>query len=294
LPVGLFLFVPRNVEIIISKTTMKGSVNKEKNWRRLVHQLIFEADTPSGKLFDVVLLVLIIISVIIVLLDSVIPLHQKYGAQLLLIEWFITILFTIEYLLRIITTTKTRNYIFSFYGIVDLLAILPTYLSLILVGSHFLAILRILRLMRIFRILKLARYIGASRYLVIALKESRHKIAVFLWVVMLIVIIMGSLMYLIEGPERGFTSIPRSIYWAIVTLTTVGYGDIAPSTILGQALASIIMITGYAIIAVPTGLVTAEIIKIGNKKTNTQVCCNCNEDNHDDDASYCKSCGTEL
>ena len=268
--------------------------HKYNNWHKKLHDIIFEADTNAGKAFDIVLLVLIIISVVIVLFDSVIHIHNKYGGILLLMEWIITILFSIEYILRIITTKKKKTYVLSFYGIIDFLAIVPTYLSLFLMGSHYLAILRILRLMRIFRVLKLARYISASQYLVISLRHSRHKIAVFLWVVGLIVVIMGSLMYLIEGPENGFSSIPRSIYWAIVTLTTVGYGDIAPSTFLGQVVASFIMITGYAIIAVPTGIVTAEIIKQGSKNLNTQVCSNCNAENHDDDAKYCKYCGTKL
>jgi voltage-gated potassium channel len=268
--------------------------NQSNQTLRRLHDVIFEADTKAGKVFDIVLLLLILLSVIIVLLDSVIDIHKEYGMLLLKAEWVITIMFTIEYFLRILTTKKRFTYIFSFYGIVDFLAILPTYLSLFLVGYHYLAILRILRLMRIFRVLKLARYTSASRFLIVSLRQSRHKITVFLWVVGLIVVIMGSLMYLIEGPENGFSSIPRGIYWAIVTLTTVGYGDIAPTTFMGQVLASLIMITGYAIIAVPTGLVTAEIIKLGSKNTNTQVCSNCNAENHDDDAKYCKYCGTEL
>jgi len=265
-----------------------------KSWKRKLHQVIYESDTRTGKVFEIILLAMIILSVIVVLLDSVISIHNRYGDLLLLLEWIITVIFTIEYILRIISTVRARSYIFSFYGIVDFLAILPTYLSLILVGSHYLAILRIMRLLRIFRILKLARYIGASRYLIISLNHSRHKIAVFLWVVFLIVIIMGSLMYLIEGPENGFTSIPRSVYWSIVTLTTVGYGDIAPSTVMGQALASLIMIIGYSIIAVPTGLVTAEIIKLSSKELSTKSCCCCNNENHDSDAKFCKYCGTEL
>jgi len=274
--------------------TPKENSKQNNQWKKNLHEIIFEADTKAGKLFDIILMIMIIISVAVVLLDSVIPIHMKYGDLLLLLEWGITVVFSIEYLLRIVSTKKVKNYIFSFYGSIDFLAILPTYLSLILVGSHYLAILRILRLMRIFRVLKLARYIGASRYLILSIKESRHKIAVFLWVVTLIVVIMGSLMYLIEGPENGFSSIPRSIYWAIVTLTTVGYGDIAPSTFMGQTLASIIMVTGYSIIAVPTGMVTAELIKLGSKKLNTQVCSYCNKGNHEDDAKFCKYCGTEL
>ncbi len=262
------------------------------NFRNRLHEVIFEADTPSGKLFDVLLLVFIVLSVIAVLLDSVKPIHDRYGDLLLVAEWIFTILFTAEYLLRIISASRPRAYILSFYGIIDLLAILPTYLSLVLAGSQYLLVIRILRLLRVFRVLKLARYVGASRVLAIALRNSRHKIIVFLEVVLTLVVIMGSLMYLIEGEAHGFSSIPRSIYWAIVTLTTVGYGDIAPETVAGQFLASIIMIIGYAIIAVPTGIISIEMARA--TQTNTQVCRNCHCDNHDDDARYCKVCGEPL
>jgi voltage-gated potassium channel len=196
--------------------------------------------------------------------------------------------------LRIILTKKSSTYIFSFYGIIDLLAIIPTYLSIIVAGPHFLLVIRILRLLRVFRVLKLARFVKASAVLVLALKNSRHKIIVFLEVILTLVTIMGSLMYLIEGPENGFTSIPRSIYWAIVTITTVGYGDIAPNTVLGQSLASMLMIIGYAIIAVPTGIMSVEIARAGTGNTNTQVCNNCNCSDHADDAKFCKICGEKL
>jgi len=272
----------------------KNDIKPIQGWRLKLHDIIFEADTSAGKAFDVALLIFILASVIIVMLDSVKSINVKIGEFLLIAEWFFTILFTIEYILRIITTGKPSKYIFSFFGVIDFLAVIPTYLSLILVGSHYLVVIRVLRLLRIFRVLKLVRFIGASNYLMISLKESRHKIGVFLGAVFTIVVIMGSLMYLIEGPETGFTSIPRSIYWAIVTLTTVGYGDIAPGTVFGQAIASMIMILGYSIIAVPTGILTVEMTKVKKQITNTQVCSNCNLGNHDDDAVYCKNCGTKL
>jgi len=270
--------------------------NKKSNLRENLREIIFEADTPAGKAFDVALLILISLSVFAVMLDSVPSIHQNWGAVLLFFEWGFTIVFTIEYLLRIYTAHKSLKYIFSFFGIIDLLAILPTYISLILAGSRYLIVIRILRLLRIFRILKLARFMKASEVLKTSLKESRHKIIVFLEVVLTSVVVMGSFMYLIEGPENGFTSIPRAIYWAIVTLTTVGYGDIAPSTTLGQSLAACIMILGYAIIAVPTGIITVEMSKVSSrqKKQIYSFCKKCNKQMHDEDAAYCKYCGSKL
>lgn len=230
------------------------------------------------------------------MLDSVESLNAKFGSFFYVVEWGLTILFTIEYILRIITVKKPSTYIFSFYGIIDFLAIVPTYLSLFLVGSQYLIIIRILRLLRVFRVLKLVRYVGAADTLRKAIHNSRGKIIVFIEVVLVLVVVVGSLMYIIEGPENGFTSIPKSIYWAIVTITTVGYGDVAPNTVLGQTLASILMITGYAIIAVPTGIITTEMGRIKNVQTrlNTQVCKNCNHHLHDDDASFCKKCGEPI
>ncbi len=267
----------------------------QKKLKQSIHEIIFEADTPMGKLFDIVLLVAIILSVVIVILDSVAPLNEKYGLFFLSVEWVLTILFTVEYVLRIYSVKKPSKYIFSFYGIIDFLAILPTYLSLFVVGSHFLMIIRILRLMRVFRVLKLARYVNAAKSLRVAFNNSKAKIVVFLEFVIALVVIMGSIMYLVEGPENGFTNIPVSIYWAIVTVTTVGYGDIAPHTVFGQALASLLMIVGYAIIAVPTGIISGEIIMGSNKKKqSTQVCQNCLFEDHDFDAKYCKKCGEEL
>jgi len=269
-----------------------NSSNDYHKWRSKINEIIFEADTPDGKAFDVALFVLIVISVIVVLIDSVSFIHIRYGVSLLYAEWFFTILFSIEYILRIISTKYPSKYIFSFYGIIDLLAILPTYLSLVIVGSQYMIVIRMLRLLRVFRVLKLARYVGASAVLMIALKNSRHKIVVFLEVVLTIVVIVGSLMYLIEGPENGFNSIPQGIYWAIVTLTTVGYGDIAPQTVFGQTIASVVMIIGYAIIAVPTGIISVEMAKAGSG--NTQVCHNCHYSYHDDNAKFCKECGESL
>jgi len=270
---------------------------KKQSLRENMHQIIFEADTPMGKLFDVLLLVFIMLSVLVVLLDSVPNIHNASPGFFYELEWFFTIAFTIEYALRIYTVKRPfRNYVFSFYGIIDLLAILPTYLSIIIVGSQYLMVIRIFRMIRVFRILKLGRFIGAGELLQQSFYASRHKIAVFLEIVLTLVLIMGSLMYLIEGPESGFTSIPRGIYWAIVTLTTVGYGDIAPVTVIGQFIASVVMILGYAIIAVPTGILSVEMQKAEKRKQNlnTQVCSNCYHNQHDDDAVYCKHCGTKL
>lgn len=268
---------------------------EERSLKQTIHEIIFEAETPSGKFFDIILMIAIILSVIIVLLDSVPSLNQTYGSFFFITEWILTILFTIEYALRIYTVNKSSKYIFSFYGIIDLLAILPTYLSLFFAGSQFLMIIRILRLMRVFRVLKLGRYVRAAKSLSAALRSSRAKIIVFLEVLIAIVVIVGSIMYLVEGPENGFTSIPISIYWAVVTITTVGYGDIAPHTVMGQSIASLLMIIGYAIIAVPTGIISSELVISSKKNTqSTQVCQNCMFDDHDQDAEYCKKCGEKL
>jgi voltage-gated potassium channel len=228
------------------------------------------------------------------MVDSVNHINRDYGEMLFYAEWFFTLLFSVEYILRIYSIGHPTKYIFSFYGIVDFISILPTYLSLIFVGSHYLITFRLLRMLRIFRVLKFAQYLGEANNLAHALRASKRKIFVFLFTVLIIVVIVGSLMYVIEGEENGFTSIPRSIYWAIVTLTTVGYGDISPQTPLGQILASLIMIVGYGIIAVPTGIVTAEYSKISFTKVSTQACPNCSAEGHDPDAEYCKYCGAKL
>ncbi|MFI1773238.1 ion transporter [Thalassobellus citreus] len=269
---------------------------QNKGWKTKLHEIIYEADTPKGKLFDVVLLIAILASILLVMLESVASIDNKYHDILNISEWVITILFSIEYIARIITVKKPIKYIFSFYGIIDFLSTIPKYISLLVGGLHALAALRALRLLRVFRILKLARYLGASNNLVAAIKASRVKISVFLFAVVIISIILGTIMYLIEGEENGFTNIPKSVYWCIVTLTTVGYGDIAPQTPLGQFIASIVMILGYGIIAVPTGIVTSEFTKLGSEKpeTNTQSCRNCSSENHKDDATFCDHCGHKL
>lgn len=265
-------------------------------WKSELHDIIYEADTPKGKIFDILLIITIIISIILVMLESVESIDRKYHDLLNISEWVITILFTIEYFARIICIKRPSTYIFSFYGIIDFLATIPKYLSIFLVGSHALVALRALRLLRVFRILKLARYLGASIGLLTALKASRIKISVFLFSVIVLTIILGTIMYLVEGPANGFTSIPRSMYWAIVTLTTVGYGDIAPHTPFGQFIASLVMILGYGIIAVPTGIVTSEMTRVDSKKTtiNTQHCSNCSAENHLDASKYCHKCGEKL
>lgn len=269
---------------------------KGNRWRIRWYKIIFQTDTQAGKIFDEILLVSILISVFIVFLDSVHVLNLRYGTYFLYAEWFFTILFTFEYLLRIITIRRPKTrYIFSFYGVIDFLAILPTYISIFVAGSQYLIVIRILRLLRIFRILKLTRYVGAGRELAQSLRNSGHKIFVFLWTVLTIVVIMGSLMYLIEGPENGFKNIPESIYWAIVTLTTVGYGDISPGTVVGKMIASIIMIIGYSIIAVPTGIISVEISRAKRMSDEkTEECPYCHNLEHDKDARYCKKCGRKL
>jgi len=264
------------------------------NWKVRLHVIIFGTDTPVGRAFDVILLCLILLSILVVMLESVVEIEQTYGNIIRIAEWTFTIIFTLEYILRIITTNRPRKYIFSFFGIIDFLAVIPTYLTIILAGSQYLLVVRAIRLLRVFRILKLGRYLGGGKQIADALIASREKIVVFIGVLVTLVTIMGTLMYLVESPDDGFTSIPRSIYWAIVTLTTVGYGDISPQTILGQIIASIVMIMGYSIIAVPTGIVTSELVKGPKKKVGTITCSNCNQKGHDVDADFCKYCGTEL
>ncbi len=262
--------------------------------RSRLHEIIFEADTPAGKLFDVLLIASIVASVVLVLLDSVGHIRQAYGNLLYIGEWVFTILFTIEYGLRLYSVGRPLSYATSFFGVVDLLAVVPTYLSILIPGSQYFMVIRILRVLRIFRVLKLVQYVGEARLLMQALRASRRKITVFLFVVLTLVVIFGSLMYIIEDPQSGFTSIPQSIYWAIVTLTTVGYGDISPQTGLGQTLAALIMIIGYAIIAVPTGIVTAELAQAYKKTISTQACPQCSAEGHDPDAVHCKYCGATL
>lgn len=267
----------------------------DNKFKSEVRRIIFEADTPLGKLFDLLLFIIIIFSVVIVMLNSVESINYKWGDVFLDLEWIITAIFTIEYILRIYSARKPLSYVFSFYGIIDFLSIIPTYLSIIITGTHFLLVIRLLRLLRIFRVFKLARYVNASNTLLVALKSSKRKIIVFLEAVLIIVVITGSLMYLVEGPETGFSSIPKSIYWSIVTITTVGYGDIAPQTVLGQTIASILMIIGFAIIAVPTSIIGGEIIKSElSTSSKKKMCHSCNKPNTQPDVKYCGFCGKVL
>lgn len=259
-----------------------------------LHEIIFEADTRAGKWFDVILIVSIVSSVLVVMLDSMAVFKARYGFYLYGLEWGFTLLFTVEYILRLSCVKKPMRYAGSFLGVVDLLAIIPTYVSLLVPGSQYLIVIRVLRVLRVFRVFKLVTYIGEASILIQALQASRRKITIFLMTILTLVIIFGSLMYLIEGPENGFTSIPRGVYWAIVTMTTVGYGDISPKTNPGQVLASVIMILGYAIIAVPTGIVTAELTLAGQEKVSTQACPVCMAYGHDTDAVFCKFCSERL
>jgi len=263
-------------------------------WRKQLYVIIFQADTPEGRLFDLILLFSIIISVIIVMLESVGSLKAEYGTTLRILEWTFTGLFTLEYIARVISLNKPRHYILSFYGLIDLFAVLPTYLSLLFVGTQALAVIRIFRLLRVFRILKLVRFLGEANHLFRAVRASLPKITVFLITVICVVAIMGTAMYIIEGPEHGFTSIPVSIYWTVVTITTVGYGDIAPQTPLGQVMATCLMIMGYGLIAVPTGIVTEQLYRGSQKEVSTKVCPNCTREGHTPDAQFCKFCGHQL
>ena len=263
-------------------------------WRIRLYDIIFEADTAAGKLFDVGLLVAILLSVLAVMLESVAAVRSDHGPLLRTCEWGFTILFTIEYGLRLICVPRAWRYARSFFGVVDLLAILPTYLSLLIPGAQSLLVIRALRLLRIFRVFKLARFLGEATLLSEALRSSRHKVTVFIGTVFILVTILGSAMYLIEGEASGFTSIPRGVYWAVVTMTTVGYGDLAPQTVAGQTLAAAIMILGYSIIAVPTGIVTSEILEAARRPVTTRVCPSCMSEGHEYTALHCKDCGEPL
>ena len=262
--------------------------------KKALYETIFEHETTKGRVFDVVLIVSILISIVAVMLDSVAEIHLQFSIYLIWMEWFFTGLFTLEYVLRLYSSPKPKGYAVSFFGIVDLLAILPTYLSIFIPGGRFLIIIRVLRVLRIFRILKMVQFIDEAYILRRAIRASRHKIIVFLLTVLCLVLIVGSIMYLVEGPEAGFTSIPKSLYWAIVTVTTVGYGDIAPVTPVGQMLAALLMITGYGIIAVPTGIVTIELGRESLARQNLRECGNCDTAGHDSDAFFCKYCGATL
>ena len=268
---------------------------KTLHWRDRLHEVIYESNTPEGKAFDIALLICIALSIVVVMLDSVQALHLRYRNTFWMIEWGFTLLFTIEYILRLISIRKPWLYITSVLGIIDLLAIIPSYLSIFYAGAQTLLVVRSLRLLRIFRIFKLTHFLSEMNFLRTAMVASLKKIAVFMLVVLSLVIILGSIMYLVEGRENGFKSIPDSIYWAIVTLTTVGYGDISPVTPLGKFIASFIMFIGYGIIAVPTGIVTTEVVMGAKEKRGShQVCPSCGREGHDSDALFCKWCGGKL
>jgi len=260
-------------------------INKAK-----LYKLIFHSDTPAGKRFDIILLWIIGLSVLITMVESLPNISTDMQQVLTGIEWFFTILFSVEYLLRVYISTRPSKYIFSFWGIIDLLSILPTYISLILYGYQYLLIVRILRFLRIFRVLRMVRFSHEGNTLLRALKASSYKIGIFFFTVICFVTILGTIMYVVEGPENGFTSIFQSIYWAIITITTVGYGDIVPQTVLGKFISSIIMIFGYAIIAVPTGIVTSEM---SNSPKNVSQCPTCKSINTDG-ANFCSNCGSDL
>jgi voltage-gated potassium channel len=281
---------------VVSKNNETTPSTDPNSLREKVWRIIFLSDTPAGKAFDVVLLVLISLSVLVVMLESVEPLAAEYRPLFRSLEWLFTAIFTAEYAVRIFVVRRKSRYVFSFFGIVDLLSILPTYIALFLTGSQYLMVIRVLRLLRMFRVLKMARHIGEASVLLNALKASRPKVAVFLFGVMSLVCIEGTLMYLIEGRTNpGFSSIPQSIYWGVVTLTTVGYGDATPVTVLGKIVASITMLTGFSIIAVPTGIVTAEIGReLAEIRMDRRRCSECGWIGHDPSANYCKHCGQKL
>ncbi len=273
---------------------MSNRYPDSNSWRARWHDIIFEAETPAGRNFDIVLLVAILGSLVAIMLESVESLSTNYRTVFLYVEWFFTVLFTTEYIMRLLVVHRKRKYVLSFYGIIDLLSILPTFLSLIFFGAHYFMAIRSLRLIRVFRVLKMVRFLGEARVLSSALRASRIKITVFLVAVMCVVFIMGTIMFLVEGKTNGFSSIPVSIYWCIVTLTTVGYGDISPQTPLGQIIASIIMVLGYGIIAVPTGIVTAEMGKANFNEDNARQCNNCGEQGLGRSSLYCRNCGSKL
>ena len=269
----------------------------KKGWKYRLHEIIYGTHTPAGKLFDIVLLIVIVYSVIIVMLESIPRIDTKYHSFLNISEWVVTILFTLEYILRIICIKKPTKYIYSFFGIIDLLSTIPKYLSYFIGGSQYITAFRALRLLRVFRILKLVRFVGESNNLMRALRASKTKIFVFVFFVLVISILLGTIMYLVEGPEHGFNSIPHSVYWTIVTLTTVGYGDISPETGLGQIIATFIMIIGYGIIAVPTGIVSAEYTTMSKDAKEADMgrsCVSCGTEILRKDAEYCRSCGHKL
>lgn len=278
--------------------SMKQENNKYEGlqrWQVQLHELIYESEKPAGKAFDIALLASILLSIVVVMLDSVNALHAKYGQVFYVIEWVFTGIFTVEYILRVICIRRPLGYVFSFFGIIDLLAIIPTYISILFVGAQSLMVLRALRLLRIFRIFRLVHFVSEMKFLTVAVTNSLRKISIFILFVLTIVVILGSVIYLVEDENSGFTSIPQSVYWAIVTITTVGYGDVAPATTLGKFIASFIMLLGYGIIAVPTGIVTTEMAVAARSRSHShQACPSCGKEGHEADARYCKYCGAKL
>lgn len=274
--------------------TVRDRFRRRSAWRHRLHEIVFEADTQAGRAFDLALLLIILASVAVVLAESVPEWRADYGAAFRRLEWGFTALFTVEYLLRLLAVDRPLRWARSFFGVVDLIAVLPTYLALVLPGAQTLIVLRALRLLRVFRILKLAEFLREAAVLRSAVRASRRKILVFLFSVLVLVLLLGSAIYLVEGEESGFVSIPRSIYWAIVTITTVGYGDLAPQSALGRVIASIVMLLGYSILAVPTGIVTSELMRARLRPPSTQACPSCGAEGHDDDAQHCKYCGEGL
>ncbi|MEZ0123327.1 MAG: ion transporter [Candidatus Reddybacter sp.] len=262
--------------------------------RAKIGLVIFGTDTPAGRLFDLVLIYAILLSVGAVVLDSVVGLHARFGSWFFYIEWFFTLLFTAEYFLRIYISQRPLHYIFSFFGLVDLISIIPSYLALVVAGANYLLIIRMIRVLRVFRILKLVRYMDEASVLTRSLYLARRKILVFFITVIVLSFIFGCLMFVVEGPANGFTSIPKSIYWTIVTITTVGYGDITPQTVLGQFISTIAMLLGYSIIAIPTGIITAELAGEMGRERAEKSCHNCGRSGHDTDANHCRHCGADL
>lgn len=275
----------------MADSPLESGSSARKAW---LHEIIFEAETPAGRAFDVLLLWSILLSTAAVLLESVESYRDDQGTLFSRVEWVFTLLFTVEYILRLWCVRRPLRYARSFYGIVDLLSILPTYVSLVIPGAQPLMVVRALRLLRIFRVFKLGHFVNQGETLMRALRASRAKIRVFLFAVLNLVLIIGAVMYLVEGPEQGFTSIPKGMYWAVVTMTTVGYGDIIPQTTLGQFISGIVMIIGYGIIAIPTGIVSVEIARAGRSGVTTRSCPDCGREGHDPDAAHCKFCGGKL
>jgi len=267
---------------------------RPEGWRAHLHEIIFEADTNAGRVFDVVLIVAIVASIAVVSLDTVESIAAEHHTLLTAVEWFFTILFSAEYVLRLICVQNRLRYATSFFGIIDLFSVLPTYASLLLPGAESLLLLRALRLLRIFRIFKLARFLSEERALRASLYAARARIAVFLVTALIAIVLMGAMMFLIEGPENGFSSIPVGMYWAVVTLTTVGYGDVTPQTPVGQLLSVVMMVLGYSLIIVPTGILSAELALARNHVPTSQHCRECSREGHDSDAVHCKYCGAAL